>query len=114
MDEYDKSGRVPPKCKACGAVLKPSIIFFGEAIPYDALSESNVLADTADVVIVAGTSAVVYPAAAIPDIAKRHGAFIIESNLEKTGFTNRITDVFLHGPSGVKLPELVKALRELQ
>lgn len=113
MSEYDKSGRVPPECKKCGAILKPSIIFFGEAIPFEALSESQQFADSADVVIVVGTSAVVYPAAAIPDIAKRHGAFIIESNLEKTGFTNRITDAFLQGPSGVLLPELVKAVRKL-
>lgn len=113
MSEYDRSTRIPPRCKNCKEVLKPSIIFFGEAIPYLALTESQELADTADVVIVAGTSAVVYPAAAIPDIAKRHGAFIIESNLERTGFTGRITDVFLQGPSGLMLPELVKALKEL-
>ena len=113
MDEYDKSQRIPPRCKKCDAILKPSIIFFGEMIPHEAMSRSQLLTDTTDTVLVAGTSAVVYPAAAIPDIAKRHGAFIIESNLEKTGFTNRITNVFLQGPSGVVLPELVKAIRSL-
>lgn len=113
MDEYDRKDRVPPKCKQCNAILKPSIVFFGEMIPHDALYDSSDLSNIADVVIVAGTSAVVYPAAAIPDTAKRNGAFIIESNIEKTSFTNRITDVFLQGPSGVKLPELVQAVREL-
>ena len=113
MDDYDRKDRIPPRCEKCDAILKPSIIFFGEMIPHNALYESSDLANIADVVIVAGTSAVVYPAAAIPDTAKRNGAYIIESNVEKTAFTNRITDVFLQGPSGARLPELVEAVREL-
>ncbi len=111
--EDDRIRRNPPLCrnKGCGAVLKPSIIFFGEMIPEHALYSSAELAEKADAVLIVGTSAVVYPAAAIPPEAKRHGAKIIECNLEKTGFTRSITDVFLQGKAGEILPELVKAVK---
>ncbi len=75
--------------------------------------DSRDLAEQADVVIVAGTSAVVYPAAAIPHEAKQHGATVIEVNLESTAFSGSITDIFIKGPSGKTLPELVRAVREL-
>ncbi len=76
INEYNTAAHELPLCKNCGAVLKPSIIFFGEMIPVEALMDSRDLAEQADVVIVAGTSAVVYPAAAIPhesQTARRHG-----------------------------------------
>ena len=113
VDDFDRTDNVPPRCEKCDTILKPAIVYFGEMIPPDALYEASDLANSADVLIIVGTSAVVYPAAAIPDTAKRNGAFIIESNIEKTSFTNRITDVFLQGPSGERLPELVKAVKAL-
>lgn len=107
--EADRLAHKPPICK-CGAVMKPSIIFFGEAIPTDALHDSSRFTEQADVVLVVGTSAVVYPAAAIPMQAKRHGAFIIECNLEETGLSSGITDVFLKGKAGETLPALAAAV----
>lgn len=95
-----------PYC-ACGAVMKPDVVLFGELIPQHALIESEALAQNADVVIIVGTSATVYPAAGIPFAAKQHGAYIIECNLEPTEFTTRITDTFLKGKAGTTLPELV-------
>jgi NAD-dependent deacetylase len=100
-----------PRC-ACGGVMKPDVVLFGEAIPRDDLEAADRAAESADVVIVVGTSATVYPAAELPLIAKRNGAYIIECNLEPTDFTGAITDVFLQGPSGTVLPRLVDSVRE--
>jgi len=106
--EFEISEKKIPHCESCGKILKPSVIFFGENIPHHALHESQKFAEKADVVIVAGTSAVVYPAAGIPRTAKSRGAFIIEFNIEETELTRYDTDVFIHGPAGQTLTELVK------
>ncbi len=105
-------GSEPPVCKSCGQILKPSVIFFGETIPYDALIESQKLANTADVVMVVGTSAIVYPASSIPHIAKSRGARVIEINLEETVLTSTITDVYLQGKAGETLPGLVEQVKQ--
>lgn len=109
--EFRIKEREIPKCTGCGRILKPSTIFFGETIPYNALSDSQKYAESADVVLVAGTSAVVYPAASIPRIAKRKGAVIIEFNLEETELTASDTDILILGSAGETLPELVKLVR---
>jgi NAD-dependent deacetylase len=101
-----------PRC-ACGGVMKPDVVLFGEAIPRDAMDAANRAAALADVVIIVGTSATVYPAAELPVIAKRNGAYIIECNLEPTDFTGTITDAFLQGPAGTVLPRLVESVRGL-
>ncbi|MFH0974373.1 MAG: NAD-dependent deacylase [Spirochaetota bacterium] len=98
----------PPRCKECGSILKPTVIFFGENIPHNALMESMRLADIADAVMVIGTSAQVFPAASIPYKAKENGATIIEMNLEKTALTDSITDIFIEGLLGKTLPELLR------
>ena len=98
-----------PTC-VCGGVLKPDVVMFGELIPPKAMLRAQAYAQSADVVLIVGTSAQVYPAAELPYIAKQRGAFIIEANLEKTDFTRDITDVFLQGKAGETLPALVQAL----
>lgn len=98
-----------PMC-VCGGVFKPDVVFFGEMIPMQAMLQSQALAQIADVVIIVGTSAQVYPAAELPCIAKDNGAFIIECNVEPTDFTNSITDVFLQGRAGETLPTLTALL----
>ena len=60
--------------------MKPQVVFFGEPIPLEALTQSEQLAQTTDVAIIVGTSATVYPAAAIAQTAKQNGAYIIECN----------------------------------
>jgi len=110
--EFDLTGMTIPRCGGCGTILKPSVIFFGEMIPHDALHSSSMYAAKADVVLVAGTSAVVYPAAAIPQQAKMNGAKIIEFNIEETELTHRGTDIFIHGSAGSTLPQLVEMLKK--
>ncbi len=109
--EFRVRENVIPRCTGCSRILKPSTIFFGESIPYHALSESQRYAESADVVLVAGTSAVVYPAASIPRIAKRRGAVIIEFNLEETELTASDTDILILGSAGDTLPELVRLVK---
>ncbi|MCU0845335.1 MAG: NAD-dependent deacylase [Spirochaetes bacterium] len=107
--EFELTKKVP-RCRGCSAVLKPSVIFFGEAIPVQALAESERLSNLADAILVIGTSAVVYPASSIPFIVKSNGGRVIEMNLETTGLTHSITDVFIQGPVGTTLPELIACL----
>jgi NAD-dependent deacetylase len=100
-----------PTC-VCGGLFKPDVVFFGEMIPMQAMLQSQALAQTADVVIIVGTSAQVFPAAELPYVAKENGAFIIECNVEPTDFTSTITDVFLEGRAGTTLPELARMLTQ--
>ncbi|MCL1864407.1 MAG: NAD-dependent deacylase [Spirochaetes bacterium] len=107
--EFDISTKEIPRCKDCRKILKPSVVFFGENIPFNALSESQKFAEAADAVLVVGTSAVVYPAAAIPRTAKSRGAALIEFNLERTELSS-YADILINGSAGKTLPELVKLL----
>ena len=110
--EFEISEKRIPHCESCGKILKPSVIFFGENIPEHALVESHRFAEKADVVLVIGTSAIVYPAISIPKIAKKRGACIIEFNIEETDLTGSDTDIFILGPAGQTLPELVKLIKK--
>jgi len=106
----DKQNENLPRCE-CGRILKPDVIFFGEAIPEKAMNRSFQLASSAGALLVTGTSAVVFPVNTIPSIAKQNGAGVIEINKEKTQLTNTITDIFLQGNAGDIVPQLVKAVK---
>ena len=71
----------PPHCE-CGGVLKPNTVLFGEQLPPEALEVAIRESSTCRVMLVIGTSAVVYPAAHLPVVAKQHGAKIVEINIE--------------------------------
>ena len=88
---------LPPKCESCSGLLKPDFVFFGEPIPELAQSRSLQEAEIADVFILIGTTGEVQPASMIPMIAKNNGTQVIEINIEKSNFTNSITDIFLEG-----------------
>lgn len=102
----------PPTC-VCGTIMKPDVVLFGEWIPPYALLESEALAQSCHVMWVIGTSAQVYPAAELPYTAKRHGATVIECNITPTDFTETITDIFLQGPAGTVIPEVVQRVKAL-
>jgi len=72
----------PPHC-GCGGVLKPNTVLFGEQLPPEALEAAIHESSTCRVMLVIGTSAVVYPAAHLPAVAKQHGAKIVEINIER-------------------------------
>lgn len=98
---------IPPRCE-CGFPLKPDAVFFGEAIPENALWGSFREARNCDVVLVVGTSGVVEPAASIPRIARQHGAKIVEVNPEQSMIS---PDLFICGNAEIILPEIVKEVR---
>lgn len=99
-----------PRC-VCKKVLKPDVIFFGEAIPGEAMSRSFELASSARALMVVGTSAVVSPANTIPSIASQNGAKIIEINKERTHLTDTLTDIFLQGSAAEIVSDLVETVR---
>jgi NAD-dependent deacetylase len=98
-----------PKCN-CGGLLRPDVIWFGEPIPQDIWQHSLEFLSMVEAVLICGTSGVVWPAAAIPDMAKRCGAETIEVNLEPTPIST-IVDVSIQGKAGELLPQIVENLQ---
>lgn len=88
---------LPVTCDACGGLVKPDFIFFGEGIPTLAYERSLEAAQKADLFLVIGTTGEIMPASQIPVIAKNNGATIIEINTEPSNYTHSITDIFLQG-----------------
>jgi NAD-dependent deacetylase len=101
----------PPRCPECGDPLRPEVVWFGEGLPPDAIDAAQRLSAACDVMLVVGTSGVVFPAAAMPLIAKEAGATLIDVNPERDALS-RSCDLFLKGPGGEVLPELVAAVRQ--
>jgi NAD-dependent deacetylase len=96
---------IPPKCE-CGELLRPGVVWFGEALPPRVWQDAEAAARDAELFLVIGTSAVVYPAAGLATIAKSSGARVVEINIAETGLSREI-DEFLQGPSGELLPQLI-------
>ncbi|MCK4596038.1 NAD-dependent deacylase [candidate division WOR-3 bacterium] len=97
---------IPPICK-CSGILRPDIVWFGESLQERNLAKTYASTSECDVMLVVGTSGIVYPAASIPFIAKDRGARIIEVNLEETPIT-QIADVSIFSKAGEILPKLKK------
>ncbi|MDY6931886.1 MAG: NAD-dependent deacylase [Halobacteriota archaeon] len=106
-----RTGKIPPICE-CGGIIKPDVVFFGETLPLDALSRSTEYAERCDLMIVVGSSLVVYPAASLPPIAKQNGAKLVIINMEPTPYDS-MADIVIHGKCGEVLPEIVKELESL-
>lgn len=99
-----------PHCERCQHLLRPDIVWFHEMLPQDVWLAAAKSAETCDCFLVAGTTAVVYPAAGLVEIARAVGAKVIEVNLETSAVSHRV-DVSLRGKSGAILPRLVEALK---
>jgi NAD-dependent deacetylase len=111
-----REDRLPPLCKACTGVLKSDIVHFHEAIPIDVAEKSQEEAEQCDCMLICGTSAVVYPFANLPRIAKQRygskGAHIIEINAEPTPLTAEgISDYLIQGKTGTILPKLLEEVK---
>ncbi|HEY1655058.1 MAG TPA: NAD-dependent deacylase [Candidatus Tumulicola sp.] len=93
---------------ACGGQLRPDIVWFGEPLPQDVWHRAQEAASRAEVILVVGTSAVVYPAAAL---ATHYGrsAYVAEINPEDTAISGRV-DCTLRAPAAEELPRIVAAL----
>lgn len=95
-----------PACPGCGGQVRPGVVWFGEAIPEQALNTSFAAAEKCDVFLSIGTSSLVYPAAGLAEVAKRAGAVVGEINPEPTGLSAYF-DHAIAGKAGTVLPELV-------
>ncbi|HLL74427.1 MAG TPA: NAD-dependent deacylase [Pyrinomonadaceae bacterium] len=95
----------PPVCRDCRTPMRPDVVLFGEMLPYGVFELAARRAGESDVCLVVGTSALVYPAASLPEVAKRCGAFLVEVNPERTPLSD-LCDAAIEGRAGEVLPEL--------
>jgi len=101
----------PPTC-VCGGLIRPDIVWFGEGLPDGPWQAAVEAVSTADVVVVVGTSAVVYPAAGLPELALARGAAVVEVNPEETPLSATATVTIREGAS-IALPTLLERLPAL-
>jgi NAD-dependent deacetylase len=106
-DRRSDLGELPARCE-CGALLRPGVVWFGEALPSEALERSMSAAREAALVLVIGTSSLVYPAAELPLVARAAGAYVVEVNPETTPLS-AVVDEQLAGPAGEVLPGMLEA-----
>src|SRR4030042_1571632 len=136
-EEYDleklrMENQLPPRCKKCSGVIKHDGVYFGEAIPSDVAQASLEAAWKCDLMLICGTSAVVYPFAQLPRIAREKSTSggsgnertthtagkspkvtIIEVNAEATPLTyERVSDYIIQGKTGDILPRIVDEIRK--
>ena len=99
---------LPPMCK-CGNMLRPDVVWFGEALPQDTWESAIVEASTCDTMIIVGTSLAVSPANLLPVYAKQNDATMIEVNIEKTQMSSQM-DLSLQEPAAKALPEILEII----
>jgi NAD-dependent deacetylase len=97
--------KIPPHC-ACSGMARPDVVWFGEELPPGMMLEASHAVESAEVLLVVGTAAKVYPAAGLILLAKSQGGKVIEINPEATSFSNKV-DLSLRGSAGEILPRLV-------
>jgi len=134
LEKLKKDDQLPPRCRKCNGVLKGDGVYFGEAIPTDVAEASVEAALTCDLMLICGTSAVVYPFAELPRIARNKRAYgnrwdirgaqmddlrsnvtIIEVNADSTPLTqDRISSYFIQGKTGDILPRIVEATKKVR
>ncbi len=97
----------PPACRACGGPVRPGVVWFGEYLPHAALAAAQAAAADCDVFFSVGTSALVYPAAELPHVARRAGAVVVQVNPGPTDL-DAAAHHNLRGRAGEVLPRLVR------
>jgi NAD-dependent deacetylase len=100
---------LPPRCPACGAAERPAVVWFGECLPEEPFEQATRAAMDAEVLLVIGTSAQVYPAAGLVEVAAMSGGTVIEINPEPSALAHAAS-IRLRGPSGEILPLLDERL----
>ena len=95
-----------PRCADCGGLLRPDVVWFGEALDPEVIERAVVSARAADACLVVGTSALVHPAASLPRITLEAGGSVVEINPEETPLTP-CASIHLRGTAGEVLPRLL-------
>lgn len=107
--EISRDARRLDCCPGCGNHLRPDVVLFGEMLPSEVLDRAAEEAARCDLCFVVGTSAIVYPAAALPEIAREAGAYVCEVNPERTSLSG-LCDEVLTGKAGELLPLITRTL----
>jgi NAD-dependent deacetylase len=107
----NRSGPWPfQRCLRCGAHARPDVVMFGEMLNAGVLLDAQVAAQECDVFVVVGSTAIVYPAAELPQTALAHGARLVTLNLEPLPHLDQAASVVLRGTSEALLPKLLAGL----
>jgi len=116
LEQLKKEDKLPPRCLRCRSILKSDTVSFGESIPGDVAAQSLAEVQACDLMLICGTSAVVYPFASLPVIAReRSGVIIIEVNAEPTPLTREgVSDYLIQGKAGAILQALVGEVNQLK
>ena len=99
----------PARCPGCGGLVRPDVVWFGEALDPADLDAASEAAAAADVFLSVGTSSVVYPAASLPLVARAHGAYVAEVNPEPSELAGAL-DEQIPARAGEVLPALLAAV----
>jgi NAD-dependent deacetylase len=108
-DETVPFPTLPPRCPWCGDIVRPGVVWFGEALPVEPWDRAS-QATACDVFIAAGTSAIVYPAAGLIEHARSRGAFVVEINPDLTPATGAV-DAVLRDAAEMVFPALDRRLQ---
>ncbi|GAB1348000.1 NAD-dependent deacylase [Ignavibacteriales bacterium] len=110
--EIDLNDNKPPRCD-CGALIRPDVVWFGENLPGGIYEMAEEDCESCDVMIVVGTSGVVYPAALLPSAALSSGAMVVDINIDDSGH-HQGRRLFIHGRSGDVLPAIFDEVKRLK
>jgi NAD-dependent deacetylase len=111
-----QENQLPPRCPKCGGIIKSDTVSFGEPIPNDVAQQSLEEAWKCDVLLICGTSAVVYPFANLPRVARQKGMVtVIEVNSDPTPLTEEgVSDYIIQGKTGEILPKIVEEVKRIK
>src|SRR4030095_11289897 len=112
-NEVDLNEKKVLRCEKCQGIIRPDVVWFGEMLPHNAIEHAEECAKNSEVFFSIGTSAEVYPAALMPLIAKRSGAYVVEINIRPTVMSMDL-DELIEGKSGEVLHGLVNKLKEIK
>ncbi len=104
----DPARLAPPRCADCGGMIRPGVVWFGESLPPREWAAAESAARSCDLILVVGTSSLVYPAADLPRLAAASGAVLVEVNPDLGGLDG-LDGHFLRGAAGEVLPALIAA-----
>jgi NAD-dependent deacetylase len=107
-----EAGEKVPLCEKCGGILKPDVIQFGQSMPIKETNEAQQKAANCDMLIVCGSSLIVYPAAEMPLLAKEHGARLVIVNIMDTPH-DQFADIVINEKIGIVMPKVIEKVKSL-
>jgi len=108
IDKWAETDEVPPRCPNCGGMLRPDVVWFGEALSGESYSMAKEAVRNCTMLFSIGTSSLVYPAAIFPYEAIYRGAMVVQINPNQTEL-DQVTPFTLRGNAGAWMPKIVNA-----